>query len=191
MNCRDCVLGMTYRPRLRERNLILQDEYAPKDRIKLVILGESPPIGGGYIYDRHTKCTSRSFSYQVFSDLNCVGFKGPVSDDDKEIALQKMQHVNKAIVLDCCNCAANLKGRISDSQRESLVAACFSRFAEQSLDSICKEYGPEIWFKLPSGRGSTLWDDLKIKYGPKIIRKEYWSPFRRLPTCVDNLVFSG
>lgn len=175
--CTECALGMTYPPSLRERNLALQNEYAPKDKIKTVILGESPPIKGGYIYDRQTQCSPRTFSYQVFVDLQYFN-KGmrSISQDDKVIMLDRMKFQSRALALDCCNCAANhLRGPGQDEQRDDLVAACFSKYAEGALERVCEEYNPQIWFKFPPRRGDGLWNTLKAKYGPKIIRKEYWS----------------
>ncbi len=176
VNCTECTLGLTYEPRLRRRNLALQEEYAPKDGVKVVILAESPPIRGGYIYDKLTPCNPKKFCYQVFVDLNCLGFEGPASEDDKEMMLRRMEHLNKALVLDCCNCAANhLRGDMQDEEREDLVRACFSRFAADALDRICKNSNPQIWFKFPPGRGKDLWQASKAKYGSKIVHKVYWS----------------
>lgn len=177
VNCTECVLGMTYPPRLRERNLALQEEYTPRERIKLVILGESPPIKGGYIYDRQTQCNLRTYSYQVLVDLRYFD-KGmrSISEDDKAMMLDRMKYQSHALALDCCNCAVNhLRGPSQDVERDKLVADCFSKYAEKALERICKEYDPQIWFKLPPRRGDGLWKEMKAKYGARIIRKEYWS----------------
>jgi hypothetical protein len=177
VECRECVLGMDYPAQLRARNLSLQDDYAPEDQIDIVILGESPPFRGGYIYDKHSRCSSKSFSYQVFADLHFIyAGMSSLSGIGKEMQLTRLGYARRALVLDCCNCAVNnLRGKMHDLERDKLVAACFLRFAEGALDRISRAYDPQIWFKLPPNRGNALWDDLRKKYGSRIVRKDYWS----------------
>lgn len=173
-DCPKCDLRLKYPSKWRTKNLRLLNEHTPEKDISTVIISESPPYNGTYIYDPCSECYPKKFSYHVFMDLGYIRPNdGPIDETMKETLLLRMKE-DGIIVLDCCHCAVNhLRGFSRMSERDGRVLTCFESFAHEALASIHQKYEPEMRFKFPSGRGNGLYRTLKDEFGSKIRRIPY------------------
>ncbi len=150
------------------------NEYAPKDRIRKIIISESPPKDQGYVYLKTTKCTERKFCHHVFYDLGYWRSNDATIDEGaKESFLRRMQD-DEVLIMDCCLCSVNqMSHYFQREERNRLVATCFKEHVGKELDRIFKEYHPKLFFKFPFGRGDEVFQILKDKYGKNLSRIPY------------------
>lgn len=126
-----------------------------------IVIAESPPYYGGFIYDESTKCTPKKFSHHLFCDLGYINREDYIDLTQKREFLRRMKEEDHVLVLDCCHCGVNL---IHGEARDKLTAGCFEEHVKRVLSRLMHKYHSKLYFKFPDVYGWDLYANIQKEY---------------------------
>lgn len=163
-NCARCELAGMYDSSLRARNMSLTIDNLPTDKLKYVVLAESPPKSKEFFYRLESDGTGWLGSI-VFPGFGLGVGDSPLVEERKKILLDDLTS-RGVLVIDSCHCACNHLGKRGSAKRKeermlrkSLVLSCYREYTSHILDKIL-ESAPCVYV-LPTFPGGLGWDIVK------------------------------
>ena len=163
-NCTRCELASLYGSSLRARNLSLTIDNVPTDKIRYVVLAESPPKSTDFFYNID------SDGKQWLGNIVFPGFGLDVGDSPL-VGNRKRKLLNDllsmgVLMIDSCHCACNhLAERGCPARKEEkrlrkdLVLSCYGRHTRHILDQIL--VSDPCVYVLPTFPGGYGWNIIK------------------------------
>lgn len=127
----------SFENRLRNQEL-LGKQLNGLEKIEVLILGESPPSDGGYIYAK-----TRKSSFGLYSSLERMGKNPPFGLEKHEF---EMEFNSKWIVIDCALCPVS---RMGMKNKKECLKSCFKGKIHTLLDNLDLENLKRIIIAFP------------------------------------------